>query len=395
MQVLFCHDGPLMKYDNDYYGIAHNDEMFERYKSIANKIGTVIRLNYINDEETIKSYSKITVSPFKVYEIPNISSSKGLLLHKKKAKKIVEEAVLDSDYIVARLPSMSGFIAIDYAKKYSKPYLTEVVTCPWDAYWNHSFRGKLVAPLMYRATKKRVKESKYVVYVTNEFLQKRYPTEGNSVNCSNVALTEFDDEILKRRLEKIKNKKANDKIILGTTAAVDVRFKGQQFIIEALGELKKQGYTNYEYQLVGAGNQRYLKSVARKHGVTDQVKFLGPMLHKDVFDWLETIDIYVQPSRQEGLPRALIEAMSRAIPAFGANTAGIPELLQDDFIFSNTRNNINEICSILLSYNKRMMLYQAKRNYKESKRYDKSIIESTRNSFFNEFVSQNIQNVKM
>src|SRR5690625_3888191 len=127
----------------------------------------------------------------------------------------------------------------------------------------------------------------------------------------------------------------------------------------------------------------------------EQVKFLGPMLHKDVFDWLETIDIYVQPSRQEGLPRALIEAMSRAIPAFGANTAGIPELLEDDFIFSNTRNNINEICSILLSYNKRMMLYQAKRNYKESKRYDKSIIESTRNSFFNEFVSQNIQNVKM
>lgn len=111
--------------------------------------------------------------------------------------------------------------------------------------------------------------------------------------------------------------------------------------------------------------------------------------------WVETIDIYVQPSRQEVLPRALIEAMSRAIPAFGANTAGIPELLQDDFIFSNTRNNINEICSILLSYNKRMMLYQAKRNYKESKRYDKSIIESTRNSFFNEFVSQNIQNVEM
>src|SRR5690625_3862211 len=93
MQVLFCHDGPLTKYNNEYYGIAHNDELFERYKSIANRIGTVIRLNHTRNEDIMKSYSKITVSPFKVYEIPNIGSVKGILLHKKRAKKIIEDEI--------------------------------------------------------------------------------------------------------------------------------------------------------------------------------------------------------------------------------------------------------------------------------------------------------------
>lgn len=100
---------------------------------------------------------------------------------------------------------------------------------------------------------------------------------------------------------------------------------------------------------------------------------------------LDTIDLYVQPSRQEGLPRALIEAMSKALPAFGANTAGIPELLEPDFLFSNTRNNIKEICEILKLFNKDMMLRQAKRNYKESKKYDKDIIEERRRMFLLEF----------
>jgi len=386
MQVLFCHDGPIRVDDNEnYYGIAHNDEMFKRYYAIADKIAAVIRLNKIKEEESIENLSKINISPFKVSEIPNISSLKGILFENRDAKNIIKNAVLESDYIVARLPSMSGFIAIDYAKKYNKPYLTEIVACPWDAHWNHSLKGKLVAPIMYLKTKKRVRESKYSVYVTNEFLQRRYPTNGRSVNCSNVALTEFNDDILVKRLDKISNMEKERKIVIGTTAAVNVRYKGQQYAIKALGELKKRGYKNFEYQLVGAGDQSYLKSMAKRYDVVDQVKFLGPMLHNEVFDWLETIDIYVQPSRQEGLPRALIEAMSRGLPAFGANTAGIPELLESDFIFSNTRGNIKEMCSILLGFTKEKMFLQAKRNFEESKRYDKDIIERHRKKFFIDF----------
>ena len=386
MRVLFCHDGPLKKDEfNNYYGSGHNDETFSRYYNIGEELAVAIRVNTILKSESVKKLSKITVAPFEVIECPNIASLKGMLLKRQEAKKIIIEEVFKSDYIVARLPSIIGFIAIDAAIKSGKPYLVEVVGCPWDAFWNHSLKGKLVAPFMYYATKKRVKDAKYVVYVTNQFLQQRYPTNGKYTNCSNVALKEFDDNILQTRLKKISNLNKYKKIVIGTAAAVNVRYKGQQYVIKALGELKKQGITNYEYQLVGGGDQTYLKSVAKKYNVTEQVKFLGSLPHDKVFEWLDTIDIYVQPSRQEGLPRALIEAMSRGLPAFGAKTGGIPELLDRKYLFSNTRRNIKEICRILQNITKEDMLIQAKRNFEKAKKYDKTIIEERRKEFFLKF----------
>lgn len=260
-----------------------------------------------------------------------------------------------------------------------------MVSCYWDALWNHSLKGKVIAPYSFLKSKKIIREASHVVYVTNEFLQNRYPTNGKHTNCSNVALTEFDDKVLDRRLNKIESMQNNEKIVIGTTAAVNVRYKGQQYIIQALGELKKQGIDHFEYQLVGGGNQAFLKSVSEKYDVLDQIKFLGTMPHNKVFEWLETIDIYTQPSRQEGLPRALIEAMSKAVPAFGARTAGIPELLENQFIFSNTRKNIDEIIEILKSFDKETMINQSKRNFEESKKYDKNVIEERRREFFEEF----------
>ena len=196
-----------------------------------------------------------------------------------------------------------------------------------------------------------------------------------------MVLKEFDDNVLMNRLNKINTMKNNNKIVLGTIAAVDVRYKGQQYVIRALGKLKKQGITNYEYQLVGGGDQTYLKSVAEKYNVTEQVKFLGTIPHDKVFEWLDTIDIYVQPSSTEGLPRALIEAMSRGLPAFGSNVGGIPELLDSKFIFSKGRKKVDEICNILQSFDQDTMREQARRNYEEAKKYDSEIIEERRRKF--------------
>jgi len=386
MKVLFCHDGPLRKDEfNNYYGTAHNDDTFLRYYTIAEELGVAIRVDEISKEEAESRLSKITVSPFNVVKCPNISSIKGILFSKREAKNIIYKEVKNSDYIVIRLPSFIGNLAVNASNKLNKPFLVEVVACPWDAFWNHSLKGKFMAPFIYYATKKRVKNAKHVVYVTNEFLQQRYPTNGKSENCSNVSLQEFDNNVLLNRLDKITKMVEGSKIIIGTTASVNVRYKGQQYVIKALGKLKKQGITNYEYQLVGGGDQTYLKSIAKKYCVSDQIKFLGSMSHNEVFKWLDTIDIYVQPSRQEGLPRALIEAMSRGLPAFGAKTGGIPELLDPEFIFSNTYKNIDEICELIKSLNIDAMINQAKRNYEVAKRYDKSDIEERRRAFFERF----------
>ena len=164
-----------------------------------------------------------------------------------------------------------------------------------------------------------------------------------------------------------------------------MKYKGQQYIIEAIAKLKKEGWNNFEYQIVGNGNQDFLKSKIRKYGVDREIKLIGGLPHKKIFDWLDSIDIYVQPSRQEGLPRALIEAMSRGLPAFGARTGGIPELIGEEYLFSNTRHNIEQICQILKTYTPATMKVQAMLNYNKAKDYDEIILNKKRDNFYRKY----------
>ncbi|MFC3420037.1 glycosyltransferase [Salinicoccus hispanicus] len=383
MKVLFVHDGPIRRDDaNHYYGIAHNNDLFNRYKVIAENIEALIRVKRINESE-IQNFSELTLENFTVKEVPDVNSPTGILKNKIKANQVMQSAIRETDYVIVRLHSMIGLQALKYVKKYNKPYLIELVGCPWDAYWNHSATGKLVAPYMYKKVKKEVWNSQYTLYVTNEFLQNRYPTKGHSINCSNVIVEEVDGSVLSERISKIKNNDGN-KTMIGTTASVAVKYKGQQYIIEALGKLKEKGINNFEYQLVGDGNQDYLREVAKSNKVEDKVKFLGPKTHDEVLQWLDSIDLYAQPSKQEGLPRAVIEAMSRGLPSIGANTAGIPELLEKEYIF-NRKMNIEEIANLLLSFNETNLIEQAKRNFKVAEDYYYHKIEGRRSTFFKKF----------
>lgn len=379
--VTFIHDHIFYKDQGDYFTSGSlSPTILKRYIDIFGDLRMVTRCKERKMLNSLCDASNIEHTTF--VEVPDFLRLSGLLNYIK-ACKIIKEEVRAAQYIILR-NGIFAIIASRYAQKYHKPFLVEVVSCTWDAYWNHSTMGKIIAPFLTLFTRRMVRRASHVVYVTEEFLQRRYPTKGRQIAVSDVALTGFDETVLEKRLQRINRHTGT--IVLGTTAAVNVRYKGQQYVIEALGQLKQQGITNYEYQLVGGGDQSYLKGVAQKYGVEDQIKFLGPLPHDKVFEWLDTIDLYVQPSRQEGLPRALIEAMSRAVPAFAAKTGGIPELLDAPLLFSNNHNNIAEICNILHSFTKEKMCETATQNFKQAKKYDKHIIDKKRGSFFKEFI---------
>ncbi|MGI5913081.1 MAG: glycosyltransferase, partial [Syntrophomonadaceae bacterium] len=311
MKLLFTH-GTKIKEDSNgmyYTGGSYSQSIWNRYLSIANELNVIARTDSIiyDPEYARRNFNYFNKEKICLIRVPDLASSLKEffnLQRRKKKNKIIEHAVLNNDCVIARLPSSNGNIAISIARKYNKPYLIELVGCPWDAYWNHSWKGKLIAPFMRYATKKAVKNAPYVVYVTNEFLQHRYPTTGRTIGCSNVALPTLDESVLDARLHKIEQITKYKPIVLGTTAAVDVRYKGQEYVIQAIAELNKQGY-NFVYRLVGGGDKARLQSIAEKYRVADKVIFEGSIPHERVFDYLDDIDIYVQPSKTEGLPRAL------------------------------------------------------------------------------------------
>ncbi len=75
--------------------------------------------------------------------------------------------------------------------------------------------------------------------------------------------------------------------------------------------------------------------------------------------------------------------MSRACPAIGSNIAGIPELLDKNYIFK--AGNIFDICEKIESIIDGNMEQQAKINFYNSEEYDFFDLESKRNNFFKEY----------
>lgn len=388
MKLLFSYTGPLIKdKEGNFYSRTITDKMLSRYFKIANEVNIFTRVKEVFDEKELKKLTKINSENFYVTECPNMTSLKGIICNSIKVKRQIEEAVAKADIIIARLPCVTGNMVVKTAKAKQKPYLVEVVGCPRDVYWSHSYKGKIVALPSYLAMKRAVKRAPYALYVTNEFLQHRYPCKGRVIGCSDVSLPKLDEGILKKRLLRINNQEDRP-LIIGTTAAVNVKYKGQEYVIQAMSKLIREGY-NFEYHLAGGGEDTYLKSIAEKYGVLDKVKFLGSLPHERVFEYLDNIDIYIQPSKTEGLPRALVEAMSRGCLSLGSNIGGIPELINKDFIFK--AGSVDEICTLFKMMNKKIMSEEAYRSFKKAKEFDTKLLETKRITFYKEFAEMGKQ----
>lgn len=385
-KVLFVHDGPMYEDDaGNVYGIHFKEDIKERYLNLGDSVTFCMRSQKIRSEDKSK-YSLIKPDQFRFVSFPNFKTIRSYFFRKPVAKQIIYNEVRNHDILVARMPSASGTMAIRAAQKYNVPYLAEYVACTFDAYWNYNWKGKLIAHYKMWEQKKVIKNVPYVIYVTNQFLQHRYPNLGENIGCSDVELPKYQPKDLIDRVKKIKNRGANEPIKLATVAALDVPYKGQDDVIKAINLLKKQG-KHFHYYLVGQGNPDYLMKLTKMLGLNEEIKFIGALPHERVFELLEEIDVYIQPSKQEGLPRAMIEAMSKACPALGARTAGIPELVSDDCIF--TPGDVSEIIEQLSAINCNWMIAQAERNFKEAEKYQHHLLEEKRLSFYREFLSKN------
>ena len=372
MKVLVASDVRIAEKAGRYYAEGQVASIIKRYHNAFGMLAMYCRI--IDGEDIKTNYQDITDC---VEKFLPVSSLMGALTgaDNKRIKALMQEY----DLVIGRLHSMVGCVAADCARKLGKPFFAEVMGDAWDAYWNHSLAGKMIAPYMFWKTKQAVKNADYALYVTSEFLQNRYPCKNPSVGVSNVRIDSVDPQILEKRLEKIRNYKPGE-LSLMTTAAVDVRYKGQEYVIRAIPTLNRVGI-RVKYTLVGGGDPAYLQQVAKKCGVEDQVVFVGRKNLDEVFTMLDEADIYVQPSLQEGLPRSVIEAMSRGCPAIGARTAGIPELIAPECVVR--RKSINDIAETIIKIgNAEKLTVLANENFENAKAYLDTVLGVRRGEYF-------------
>lgn len=391
MELLFVYDDKVAE-DNDgnfYTSSTFSQTVFDRYLQHFEHITLIARK--ADDTADCSKMNRLNSDKVSVKIIPNLRAGiKDYFspVKRKMFKDCIRREITPERAVIIRVPSDSGAVAAKYCKKIGKPYLTEAVGCPWDSYRNHSVRGKIMAPFEFLRQRQAVRNADYTVYVTNSFLQRRYPTKGIAAAISDVELQVMDDDVLGRRLESIENRKG--RLIIGTAAAIDVPYKGQRYVIEALAKRKAEGDTGYEYHLAGGGDRSFLANLAKSLEVEDQVIFEGSLPHDKMFDWLDGIDLYIQPSTVEAMPRALIEAMSRGLPAIASKVGGMPELVDNEAIFE--KRDAEAISEKIKALNKVAMKTMAEVNFVQVKPFQKELLKEKRSQFYADFADLSKRN---
>jgi glycosyltransferase involved in cell wall biosynthesis len=264
--------------------------------------------------------------------------------------------------------------------------MVEVVGCPWDALWNHgSLAAKLLAPRSYALTRRCIAMAPFALYVTQRFLQRRYPCSGETIGCSDAAVDPPAESVLAQRLETIDGTRNGRPWTLGMVGSADVNYKGHDTALKALRLLARSGL-NVRLRCLGGGDPSRWRARARALGVDGLVEFTGTLPHGPaVFAWMDALDVFVIPSLQEGLPRALVEAMSRGLPAVGARTGGIRELIGPEYI--HPRRDPRRMAEILerLLVRRGEMRSCAMRNWEAAKAFSPDVLDVARSRFLERF----------
>ena len=111
---------------------------------------------------------------------------------------------------------------------------------------------------------------------------------------------------------------------VGTVARLE-KVKGVEYLIRAANIIKNSG-VSLEFLIVGDGHLRKkLEKLSTKLNVNEIIKFVG--FQNEVFKYIAAMDIYVQPSLNEGLGRSIIEAQYLGKPVIAFSVCGIKDLV--------------------------------------------------------------------
>jgi glycosyltransferase involved in cell wall biosynthesis len=327
MRLLFIHDH---RFYSDASGVVFTSgslpaEVWPRYLAHFDAVEVLAR-----DGGAPPDGAKLAVSshPQVTFNLIGGVSYLGLIMASKALRQQVRAAVANADAVIARIPSELGFIAAAECRRIGKPYGVEMVGCAWDAMRNHGSRvARIYAPLFFLRTKRALRQAGLSLYVTRQWLQQRYPTAGKAYGASDVEIAPLSDERMRARQARLSAIRSGTSPVLGTVASLRIRSKGIQTALAALKVLREQGI-HLEYRVLGPGNPAPWQALAEQEGVADLVSFDGIRpAGQGVWSWLDEIDVHLQPSFQEGLPRATVEAMSRGAACIGSTCGGIPELI--------------------------------------------------------------------
>ena len=215
-------------------------------------------------------------------------------------------------------------------------------------------------------------------YVTKQALQSRYPCPTYSVGVSDVTLP--NEVFVSAPRPFCQVARAFNLIFVGSMAQL---YKAPDVLIDAVKTCVQEGL-DLKLTLVGDGKHRAeLEARAADLKLGERVCFHGQLPAGDAVRFqLDQADLFLLPSYQEGLPRAMVEAMARGLPCIGSTVGGIPELIApEDMVQPGNVTALAQKIRDVVTNPERMALMSV-RNLEKAKEYKEEVLREQRNEFY-------------
>ena len=259
--------------------------------------------------------------------VPDFRSLTELVTCYPTVRKQIQRALAETPAVILRVPCPVGEM-VWRALESERPYGVEVVGDPYGTFSPGSVQHPLRAMFRWwfeRQLRRQCVGASATAYVTARELQAKYPSPIGtlSTHYSSVDLPEgaFSKAPRSRRVR-------SKAIRLVTVGSLSRPYKATDVLIDAVAACVRGGL---DVRLTVVGEGRYRARLERQVAsaqLASRVRFTGQLTRPAaVREELDQADLFILPSRHEGLPKAMLEAMARGVPCLGSAVGGIPELL--------------------------------------------------------------------
>lgn len=383
MKLLLPCDNYLYRYKGVIYAKSQEEyDLFKRYIRVFDKLRLVGRCSDISELKS--TYVPITDNRIEIITIPMFRGPVQFLKSFFKIKKCINDVYAGVDAGVLRLPSIMGsYIGYGMIRRHI-PYITENLYDSQDGYRSSE---KITEKLLWRVMDFLQRHLCYradgVSCVTQYYMQRRYYSKKKDCFSSHYStLALFPDFYSQERT--FPSQKTSYSIVHIANPVVTNGRKGHEQMIQMLSNVNNRGLDVKAFFIGGGpGNEiNKLKDLASKYNVADKIYFLGYLSKAEIHKYLLESDLYVMPTKAEGLPRVVIEAMSVGLPCISSRISGLPELLDEHFL--TEYYDVDTLSNLVVELLTTPSLYEkvSKENYEKSKQYEASILEKRRDRFY-------------
>lgn len=361
----------------------HGYPFWTRYLSVFDTVSVLARVQDVACAS--ESWRKVEGDGVRVRAVQYYLGAWEYLRSAESIKQSVRDGLRGAEAVILRVSSNICNCLEPELRKQQRPFGVEVVVDPYDVFSPGALRHPLRPLLRWwfpKQLRRQCRAAAAASYVTEWTLQKRYPCS-SGVYSTHYSSVELGDDAFATAPRSVRPNRGTGRFRVVMVASLEQMFKGHDTLIDAARICIRQGFS-IELVFIGDGRRRpEFEARAEAAGIARNVTFLGKLpAGAAVRGELDKADLFVLPSRAEGLPRAMIEAMARGLPCIGSTASGIGELLPlDDLITPGDVTGLAAKMQAVLTDASRLLAMSA-RNLERARAYREDALRRRRNEFY-------------